>query len=135
MSGMKKKLTSAKTANDPCPAGWRLPTTTEWTGVNANNTVSRSGAWTNTATYYNSALHYGPDASTKLLTLPATGYRIFTTGSLSARGTAGLYWSSTEDLTNSNLLNANLLNFNVSAIKTVEIGNRVEANSVRCIAE
>jgi uncharacterized protein (TIGR02145 family) len=86
----------AKTAEDPCPSGYRVPTSTEWVGVNANNTVSRSGTFPNSVTYYNSALHYGPNASTKLLTLPAASSRNSTDGMLASIGRDGCYWSSTE---------------------------------------
>jgi uncharacterized protein (TIGR02145 family) len=120
----------AKTADDPCPAGYRVPTSTEWTGVNSNNTTSRSGTWTNSVTYYNSALHYGPNASTKLLTLPAAGYRSNTNGSLNNRGFNGIYWSSTENGTN-----AFYMDFNSSFV-TPAIGSfRTGAFSLRCIAE
>jgi uncharacterized protein (TIGR02145 family) len=120
----------AKTADDPCPAGWRVPTSAEWTGVNSNNTVSRSGAWTNSATYYNSALHYGPNASTKLLTLPAAGYRSNTSGTLSNRGNSGYYWSSTENSTN-----ARNLFFDSSNVSPAFSIFRTYGFSVRCITE
>ncbi len=125
-----RTIGGAKTANDPCPAGWRVPTSAEWTGVNNNNTVSRSGAWTTSFTYYNSALHYGPNASTKLLTLPAAGYRSFTNGALVNRGSFGYYWSSTEISTNSYYLN-----FDSSDVNPANINNRTLTFSLRCIAE
>jgi uncharacterized protein (TIGR02145 family) len=120
----------AKTANDPCPAGWRVPTSAEWLGVNSNNTVSRSGAWTNSVTYYNSALHYGPNSTTKLLTLPAAGLRDNTSGTLSFRGDLGSYWSSTESSSS-----AHYLSFNSSSVNTAFISIRSNGFPVRCIAE
>jgi hypothetical protein len=71
------------TANDPCAlllgTGWRLPTSTEWTNVNA------SGGWTNWNDLWNSALK-----------IHAAGYVIAFTGLLSNRGSYGYYWSSSQ---------------------------------------
>lgn len=84
----------AKTANDPCPTGFRVPTSAEWTGVVSNNTTSIIGTWTNSATNYGAARRFGPNATTPLLTLPTAGYRgVF--GDLLVRGTTGSYASST----------------------------------------
>ena len=71
------------TANDPCAielgTGWRIPTSTEWTNVNA------SGNWTNWNGPYGSALK-----------LHAAGYLLYSGGSLSNRGSGGYYWNSTQ---------------------------------------
>ncbi len=117
------------TANDPCPTGYRVPTQTEWAAVNSNNTVSRTGSWANDGNY-TTAIHWGPDASTKLLTLPAAGYRRNTNGTLSFRGYYGYYWSSTE-----NGSYAYYLSFYSSTVYPVNSLVRTSGFSVRCIAE
>ncbi len=69
-------------ANDPCTlelgSSWRIPTTTEWTNVDA------TGNWTNPNGPWNSDLKmHGAVLLTE------------SDGSLAGRGTNGLYWSST----------------------------------------
>ena len=70
-------------ANDPCTlelgAGWRIPTSVEWTNVDA------SGGWTNWNGPWNSGLK-----------LHAAGYLGNYDGSLGYRGSNGSYWSSTQ---------------------------------------
>jgi len=70
-------------ANDPCAlllgSGWHLPTSTEWTNVDA------SGNWTDWSDPWNSALK-----------MHAAGYLGFSTGSLSNRGLGGCYWSGSQ---------------------------------------
>jgi uncharacterized protein (TIGR02145 family) len=119
----------SKTANDPCPTGYRVPTMTQWDGVIANNTVSRTGTWTDDATNFGSAIHWGPNAATKALTLPAAGFRNSSDGTLSSRGSNGYYWSSTE-----NGANASYLRFN-SSVAITSIYSRPTGFSVRCVSE
>jgi hypothetical protein len=69
--------------NDPCNSelgtGWRIPTESEWTNVDA------SGGWTTSFAAYNSALklHLG-------------GYLMYNTGVLTSRGAVSGYWSGTQ---------------------------------------
>jgi uncharacterized protein (TIGR02145 family) len=107
-----------------------VPSQAEWVAVKANNTASRTGTFTNSPTNYSVALHYGPDASTKLLTLPAAGRRGSSTGLLNHRGSNGYYWSSSE-----NGGNAFNLNFSSSNVFPASSFNRTIGFSVRCIAE
>ena len=122
-------LDASKTANDPCPAGYRVPTNTQWAGVIANNTASRTGSWTNIETNFGSAIHWGPNASTKNLTLPAAGYRGSSSGALYYRGDLGYYWSSTEFGTY-----AHYLYFSSSNALT-NSNFRTLGFSVRCVSE
>jgi uncharacterized protein (TIGR02145 family) len=70
-------------ANDPCAlelgSGWRLPTSTEWTNVDAN------GGWTDWNGPWNSALK-----------MHVAGFLVANTGYLEYRGDYGTYWSSSQ---------------------------------------
>jgi uncharacterized protein (TIGR02145 family) len=119
----------SKTANDPCPAGFRVPTSLQWADVIANNTVSRTGSWADDGNF-TTAIHWGPDASTQTLTLPASGYRDNADGTLITRGYAGYYWSSTENGTY-----ANNLYFSSSFFASTGSSYRTFGISVRCVSE
>ena len=83
-------LDASKSANDPCPPGFRVPTKDQWTAIVANNPQTALGSWGSSSTNYSS----GRTLGTKLM-LPATGWRVGTNGTLYSRGFSGLYWSST----------------------------------------
>ncbi len=120
-----------KTANDPCPMGYRIPTRTEWQGVIANNEISRSGNWVISNTNYGSAIHFGPQSSlAKLLTLPAAGKRGRNTGKLFNRDSGGCYWSSAPNSSTHSFR----LQF-LSNSQVVDAEHRRHGYSIRCIAE
>ncbi len=114
-----------KTGNDPCPAGFRVPSDEEWASVLAYNALKRIGNWDNLPTNYTSGLFIGDK-----LFLPAAGVRYSYNGALGNRGSYGDYWSSTENGTN----NAWYLYFDSSDAGT-NYGNRSDGFSARCIAE
>jgi uncharacterized protein (TIGR02145 family) len=130
---------SIKTANDPCPAGFRVPTKAQWEAVinsSLNPTVSYGTGWSTTMnahTNYAAGLRIG--SGTSGLFLPAAGTRSNTNGSLSNRNVLGYYWSSTE--VNSD---AGYLYFRQAGgliQQPIATGSivRTRGFSVRCIAE
>lgn len=120
---------NVKTADDPCPPGFRVPTKTEWDGV-ANNLLNQRtmvGSWASSTTNYSSGHYFGTS-----LFLPTTGYRNFTDGRLNLRGSHGYYWSSTSSLD----MDAWLMYFRENDAQTDSNTNRrTYGISVRCVVE
>jgi uncharacterized protein (TIGR02145 family) len=87
-------MDASKTADDPCPAGFRVPTKAQWDGVKneVNNPRTYIGTWSASPTNYSNGIKFGPD-----LMLPAPGYRTSDSGQLDSRGSLGYYWSSLEN--------------------------------------
>jgi uncharacterized protein (TIGR02145 family) len=115
-----------KTANDPCPLGYRVPTQSEWKGVLENNNISNVGTWEKSVTNYSSGKNIGDE-----LFLPAAGSRNFRNGVLSSRGYYGFYWSSTNDGSSE----AWSLDFSSKYTNPSGSSYRADGQSVRCIAE
>jgi uncharacterized protein (TIGR02145 family) len=117
----------SKTTNDPCPAGYRIPTKSDWEGVldTNNNPQNLVGTWTSSATNYTSARKFG-----NALMLPTVGYRDYDGGALQSRGGSGYYWSSSEALSPY----AWASNFGSGDAKTNGLYRRI-GYSVRCILE
>lgn len=97
-------LTSpVKTANDPCPAGYRVPTRAEWTSLSNATSDRRIGNWTGSNTNYSAAFVLISKWNRNvILTFPVPGHRAAGNGSLQFRGEGTNYWTSTEGNTNSN---------------------------------
>jgi uncharacterized protein (TIGR02145 family) len=118
----------SKTANDPCPTGYRVPTKDQWDLVDSYNAQTTTGSFTSSETNFASARHFG--AGVNKLTLPAAGYRNDSNGALINRGSNGYYWSSTENgSSNANILYFSSINASPSA------NNRRHGFSVRCVLE
>jgi len=117
---------NAKTVNDPCPSGFRVPTMAQWEGVIDNNGHNTIGTWDSDDTNYSSARFFGSD-----LMLPAAGDRDFSfRGALHSRGTSGYYWSSSEFSSD----NAWSLDFYSSGAES-SYDYRRNGRSVRCVAD
>lgn len=125
-----------KTANDPCPTGYRIPTSTQFSYINSTtstfNSVTRTGTWLDSATNFGSAIHFGTSSSVKSLTLPACGNRQYNNnGLLETRGTRGVYWSSTSIGTTA-AIHFQFYSYNTQIINTTL---RTFGLSIRCISE
>ncbi len=119
---------ASKTANDPCPSGYRVPTQAQWQAVISNNNVERVGTWVNDGNY-TTALYFRNPSNVRTLMLPAAGSRYGTDGTLGSRGDYGSYWSSSEATST-----ASILYFYSSSV-VVSYSNRSYGFSVRCVAE
>ncbi|CAA7196686.1 FISUMP domain-containing protein [Chryseobacterium potabilaquae] len=120
-----------KTAIDPCPSGFRVPTRTEWTALINNSTSNTIGTFSTSPTNFGAARQFNCPSNGNKLTLPASGSRHDITGALANRGNEGDYWSSTER----SGAGAYLLDFFPGVINPAGSATRTPGFSVRCIAE
>jgi uncharacterized protein (TIGR02145 family) len=80
-----------KTANDPCPDGWRIPTVEEWQSVfgdASGNTLE----WNNSET---KGIKISPTGGTATLFIPAAGRRHYSTGNVVTANASGYYATTT----------------------------------------
>ncbi|WP_308548374.1 FISUMP domain-containing protein [uncultured Parabacteroides sp.] len=116
--------TPVKSAYDPCPAGWRVPTLSEWKAIGAGGQIADS--WDGTA-----KLMKIPGVDGSALVLPAAGHRSSATGASYNQGSDGNYWSSSVPSGNTHASN---VNFNGATLYT-NTGSRALGYSVRCVQE
>ena len=122
-------LDASKTANDPCPQGYKIPSQAQWGDLFISGITSGTPgtATQNTWTWTGNGYTVGAN-----LYLPAAGYRGASNGLLSNVGTNGFYWSSTYVSSSTFAYNLYFTSNNVDP------GNsnwRGRGFSVRCISE
>jgi uncharacterized protein (TIGR02145 family) len=113
-------------ANDPSPAGYRIPTLQEQESLLDKSKVSRTWTTVNGVV----GMKFTDKVTGKSVFFPAAGYRSNYDGTLGYAGESGTYWSSTEG----DSCNAYGLGF-FSSNADVYDGGRPYGQSVRCVAE
>lgn len=120
----------AKKPNDPCPAGYKVPSALQWGSIAWGGSSWTSQFYaTMTANTYTLISGQGVKIGNNLF-LPFAGYRDWTNAAVGTVGTFGQYWSST-------VSGANAQKFEINnTVGTVMQGLlRGQGASVRCVAE
>ncbi|RMZ59220.1 hypothetical protein D1632_06105 [Chryseobacterium nematophagum] len=131
-----------KTGNDPCPAGFRVPTISDFENLKSNNPVSNNiGTFIENPSNFGSAVQIRCNDNQHILTLPLTGLRTGATsgGELRERGTQGHYWSSTTSGSvfsrNLSVIQGSLITTNTSPGAVINYNARTNGFNIRCISE
>ena len=117
-----------KTATDPCPKGWRVPTQAEWIAIGAGQEAAVSGTTWDSS---NLRLTVPGKESGKNLVLPAAGRR-YSDGASYGQGASGYYWSSSVPAASTS---ASYVLFNSAGGLNTRANNRANGFSVRCVQE
>ena len=120
-----------KTANDPCPTGFRVPTRNEWVSIYSATPINTQNNWSNIGPWNYSDINYttGKLVNSSMY-LPAAGNRDFTDGKLYNRGIVGFYSSSTPSAQS-----PYYLIFSNNSIQIENINSPLYGISVRFVSE
>jgi uncharacterized protein (TIGR02145 family) len=129
----------AKAPDDPCPAGWKVPSIKQLYSIFKDNVANDTGysyniagtanVWTPTGTWTPGSGSGGYKVGDALY-LPATGQRTYEGGMGAFMGAYGYYWGSTLN-TNS----ACFLYFNGNTVYPNYSFYQTRGHSVRCVSE
>ena len=122
-----------KSAMDPCPAGWRVPTVDELDKLIVNHSSWTTNSEGQNGFYFVGEYTYMEDISRVFL--PAAGYRYYYDGDAFDRGGIGRYWSSEPYIYDmGSATGIAFHNDNYHGIFSI-CGGRAHGYSVRCVQE
>ncbi|RNA60485.1 hypothetical protein D1631_18510 [Chryseobacterium nematophagum] len=127
-----------KSALDPCPPGYRVPTTKEWMNLIGSTSHFTIGAFTDDPANFGAGIRLTCANNGNTIMLPAAGTRRGGDGALIRRGNIGKYWSSgaAGDGSTTSLQAYNLYFTQQGAFDNYNnLDARDAGNSVRCISE
>jgi uncharacterized protein (TIGR02145 family) len=116
-------------ANDPCPAGWRLPSNDDIKKL--SDTVKVSNEWTTVNGI--PGIKFTDRATGKSVFFPAVGCRSIFNGALIVIGSYGYYWSSTPSDSDSE--RAYRLALCINYVDLSPNTYRKQGFSIRCVAD
>jgi uncharacterized protein (TIGR02145 family) len=116
-----------KTANDPCPEGWRVPTHNELSSLTQTDYVTRVSTIQNGIWGY----RLTDVATAASIFLPGASHRMNNNGLVNNAGSVGYYWSSIPN----GSFNSYYLGFMLNIFFTTSYVNRAYGFSIRCVAE
>ena len=120
-------VTSWEVANDPCPAGWRMPTHAQQATLCDASKVNYQWTTLNGVNGYK----FTDKTSGNSIFFPASGGRFNSSGALGDVGSFGYYWSATP----SSATNGFYLNFYSSYVNPSFGSNRSYGLVARCVSQ
>ncbi|WP_286857447.1 MULTISPECIES: hypothetical protein [Sphingobacterium] len=126
------------TANDPCSAGSRIPTITEFNRLKSRTVATQKGTWGDGSSLdnlpgYDAAMLLTSKKSGDInLLFPGAGRREQIEGGLSLRGKEGVYWASSQSSTNATFGDFFVFRNLVDGMGASTLQKPVGAN-IRCI--
>jgi len=132
--------------NNPCPAGWRVPSRWEFWDINNGTGTNSPPSGIINWNAQNNTWEWHPsrndavggvlitNQNNEVLFLPAVGWRV-NTGVLNGVASGGGYWSSNMSSTGGNMTHGHALFFNIAGPTTDNSTSRAHGFSVRCVAE